>query len=229
MKKFYTLAAALLTVGALHAADALSFLDGETTIANGETITFSDVEFDPEYPEDGATFAPDLYLTTNYNTGKLTAIAQCTTGQEISFCFGGNCMAGETVTKEHDGIQPGERLPLMYDVIFFDATSLDYAFPVVSTILSVTDESNPSTATTMTVVFDRTNSIKTVETGKHVTVANGTFAYILDEAATLNVYNTAGVRVFSTALEGNGSLTAPLAQGLYIYTLGNETGKFIVR
>lgn len=226
MKKFYTLAAALLTVGAMQA-DTLSFLDGETPIANGETITFSEIEIDEEYPDEGM-FAPDLYLTSDYSTGKLTAIAQCTTGQEISFCFGGNCMVGETVTKESDPIMPGAKIALMYDVPFFDLTP-DYVFPVISTIISVTDESNPSTATTMTVVFDKTNAIRAVETGKRVTVANGAFAYVLDGAATLNVYNTAGVLAFSANVEGNGAITAPLAPGLYVYTLAGETGKFIVR
>ena len=213
MKKLYILAAAMLTAGAMNA-ETLSFLDGETPVANGETITFTELN-----EEDVA----------DYGTGELTAIAECTSGQEISFCFGGNCMAGETVTKEHESIKPGDKVALMYDVMFYDVTP-DYEYPVVSTIISVTDNSNPSTATTMTVVFDKTsNSIKAVETGKKVTVANGAFAYVLDGAATLNVYNTAGNRVFTAALEGNGSLDAQLAPGLYVYTLAGETGKFVVR
>ena len=225
MKKLYILAAAMLTAGAMNA-ETLSFLDGETPVANGETITLNEEDV-ADYGE--AKFEPKLYLTTDYVTGELTAIAECTSGQEISFCFGGNCMAGETVTKEHESIKPGDKVALMYDVMFYDVTP-DYEYPVVSTIISVTDNSNPSTATTMTVVFDKTsNSIKAVETGKKVTVANGAFAYVLDGAATLNVYNTAGNRVFTAALEGNGSLDAQLAPGLYVYTLAGETGKFVVR
>ena len=228
MKKLYILAAAMLTAGAMNA-ETLSFLDGETPVANGETITFTELNEEDVADYGEAKLEPKLYLTTDYVTGELTAIAECTSGQEISFCFGGNCMAGETVTKEHESIKPGDKVALMYDVMFYDVTP-DYEYPVVSTIISVTDNSNPSTATTMTVVFDKTsNSIKAVETGKKVTVANGAFAYVLDGAATLNVYNTAGNRVFTAALEGNGSLDAQLAPGLYVYTLAGETGKFVVR
>ena len=228
MKKLYILAAAMLTAGAMNA-ETLSFLDGETPVANGETITFTELNEEDVADYGEAKFEPKLYLTTDYVTGELTAIAECTSGQEISFCFGGNCMAGATVTKEHESIKPGDKVALMYDVMFYDVTP-DYEYPVVSTIISVTDNSNPSTATTMTVVFDKTsNSIKAVETGKKVTVANGALAYVLDGAATLNVYNTAGNRVFTAALEGNGSLDAQLAPGLYVYTLAGETGKFVVR
>ena len=42
MKKLYILAAAMLTAGAMNA-ETLSFLDGETPVANGETITFTEL------------------------------------------------------------------------------------------------------------------------------------------------------------------------------------------
>lgn len=234
MKHLYLAAAALLVATAANA-KTLQFLDGETPIANGETLQNNTIKYDEWTDKEGnvnydATYYPDLYLTADYNTGALTLIAECTSGQQIQLCFGGQCELGTTITKHTEGLQTGQKAALEYEYMFGPVES-NTALPQegITTIFSCTDDTDPSTAITMTVVYDPfQDGVKVVETGRHLTMANGNIAFIAEGNDQLNVYNVNGVRVLNA--KGNGTLsTSSLAPGLYIYTLGSETGKFIVK
>lgn len=231
MKKFYLLAAAMLVAGASQAAG-LSFLLGESPIANGEEVTYTDYKVE-NYEEDvDVLFEPHMYLTADYATGPVTLTAVCTSGQKIQICAGGDCVDAANVEKKLTPLAANEKLDLQFHYtamqVLPDAVA---SLKECVTVLSASDDNDAAISTTCTVIFSTNNSgIKSIEYGKNVAVANGRIAYSVNGAESLRVYSLSGNTVVGATVEGNGTVDVNhLAPGIYVYTLGNASGKFIVR
>lgn len=237
MKKLYFAAAMLLAAGAASA-DSLVFVNGDTPLENGSNL---ELKLETEYYEETQDYdvkcEPKLYLQPDYKTGQIVVKAVCTTGQEIQLCFGGlnpgepaGCMDGVELTQycPEASVEAGTKMNLMFHFTQSEVTTIPEK---VVTLFSAEDQSNPAASSTITVTMTGDGSgIEVVETGKHVAVANGNLAYVTDAPTALNVYAVNGTRVLAATVNGAGTLsTAALAPGLYIYTMGAETGKFIVR
>ncbi|MBD5186390.1 MAG: T9SS type A sorting domain-containing protein [Bacteroidales bacterium] len=231
MKKFYLMAASLLVaLGA--SANSLTFETENQKFVNGETFTL-DYSDEVTYYDDTQDYDivadPKINLTCDYPTGQLEVTAVCTSGQEIQLCFGGTCNMGKEITKlsMEDSYPAGTSIPLQFEYMGFGVTEL----PEVVTLLSAQDLNDPSTATSMTVIMTAgSNSIKAITTDNYLSVANGVLTFTSANEAALNVYSLSGNRVMSANVKGAGTLsTASLAPGIYVYSLGNKTGKFVVR
>lgn len=223
MKKFYTiLACAAIALGVN--AQTVKFYNNDAEIANGSTAKFHDAPYDDAFG--WYEFKPDIKLKAS---SKITVVvkAECTTGQNINLCFGGQC--GEeapTLTSQPCEMTPGEYYPLLYDLSSFDEFE-----EVISTEISVIDTSDDSVINHITVVYEPAgNSVSVIESDNAIKYIGGNLYFDVDKAAELSLYSVEGSKVISTVIEGNGSIsTTTLAKGIYVYRLGQKTGKIFVK
>ncbi len=226
MKKFYLLGAALIVAGAANA-ESLSFSMGETPVVNGEEITFTDAELDMMGSYHAVTFDPHMSLTADF-TGKVNVQANCISGQEIQMCAGGLCEFNTVVTKNDVEVTAGTPLDLKFEYMA-TVESLD-EITDVTTELSAVKSDNPGVAVECVVVFHlNKDGIASITTENLLSFNNGAISFNVANPAAFNVYSVSGNRVMNATLSGNGTLNADLAPGMYVYSLGNRTGKFIVR
>lgn len=228
MKKFYLLmACAAMTLGAQ--AVNLKFMLGDQEITPGSTVKF--IEYTAEEYEPGVwdiMMKPDLSIVSDFFTNTVTVTATCTSGQSIQMCCGGNCSKGESVTKEDLTLRKDQ--PLSLDFEFMEEEYEGAVVPDVITTFTATDgESDPIEFTL--VMGPGASALETIGgVSESVRPVTGGIAWSVADATTLDLYSVAGTRVISVLCEGNGTVsTSALAPGIYIYTLGANTGKLIVK
>lgn len=228
MKKFYLLmACAAMTLGAQ--AVNLKFMLGDQEITPGSTVKF--IEYTAEEYEPGVwdiMMKPDLSIVSDFFTNTVTVTATCTSGQSIQMCCGGNCSKGESVTKEDLTLRKDQ--PLSLDFEFMEGEYEGAVVPDVITTFTATDgESDPIEFTL--VMGPGASALETIGgVSESVRPVTGGIAWSVADATTLDLYSVAGTRVLSVLCEGNGTVsTSALAPGIYIYTLGANTGKLIVK
>lgn len=228
MKKLYlTLLAAAVCMTAQ--ARELTFYIGDTEITDGQTINFTDIELTERGGAYMLTMAPELYVSSDIFTSKLTITATCTSGETIQMCAGGNCETGTTVTKNGIVVQPNTKLPLEFEYITrgFDISN---PIPVVTATIEAQDGTYTATHKSFTIVMSDNASLTLIENRNDIRCVNGAIEYTLDSAAPFALYNIDGLLVTRQQLSGHGTIsTAGLPTGVYVYTLGDRSGKLFIK
>ncbi|MGM9859142.1 MAG: hypothetical protein ACI31C_00135 [Muribaculaceae bacterium] len=227
MKKIFLLAAAALMLTFSAQARKLTFYIGDTPITSGETVPYEDiVVYDyGDYKE--VNMKPDLYITTDIYTSKATIIARCTSGEAIQMCAGGACAKGETVTKNNITLNPGNKLALMFDyIVELDA---DEEIPTVVTEFEAQDGDYTETYITYTLIMGKDAGVTLIENNTSLRGIRGGVAYDVESDTALQLFTLEGVRVLDATVNGTGSLNLGLASGIYVYTLGAQSGKLYIK
>lgn len=231
MKKLYfTLAAALLGVASLQARE-LTFYNGDEKIASGEEVTFNEVE--KEAIGGGAfevKIAPKLFLGSDFTSNKIQITAKCTSGQKIQMCAGGACNMGETVVKNDIKVDANSKLPLEFE--YLGELEADEVLPEIVTEFEAFDTRyEASTKVSFTLVMNsESGSLTVIKNNQAFRAVAGGIEYSLDAPAAVELYSITGLKVLSAHLDGSGILsTASLPKGIYIYTLGDKSGKLYIR
>ena len=226
MKRLYLPLLAVL-LGMSAQARELTFYIGDTPITDGQTINFTDIEVTDRGDTYNVTMAPELYIASDIFTSKLSVTATCTSGQQIQMCAGGTCQAGTTVTKSDIAIQPNTKLALEFD---YNARNLSGDVPVVVTTIEAQDGTYTATHKSFTIVMGSQASVTVIENHNELHAVAGAIEYALDAPAVFALYNIDGLLVTSQQLNGHGSIsTAGLPTGVYVYTLGDRSGKLYIR
>lgn len=227
MKKIFLLAAAALMLTFSAQARKLTFYIGDTPITSGETVAFEDIVVDDYGDWKEVTMKPDLYITTDIYTSKLTVIARCTSGESIQMCAGGACERGTTVTKKNVTINPGNKLNLLFDYIV--ELEADEEIPTVVTEFEAQDGDYTETHITYTLVMGKDAGITLIENNHSLRGIHGGVAYDVESDTSLQLFTLEGVRVLDATVNGTGSLNLGLNPGIYVYTLGAQSGKLYIK
>lgn len=227
MKKFFLIAAAALIFSVGAQARTLTFYIGSKPITSGETIPFEDfvVENYGDYKE--VMMKPELFITTDIYTSKLMVSAKCTSGESIQMCAGGACERGTTVTKNGIRIQTNEMLPLIFDYIV--ELDLDQEIPTVVTEFEAQDGDYKETHITFTLIMGKDAGITLIEHNHNLRGIRGGVAYDVESETALQLFTIEGVRVLDATVNGTGSLNLGLNPGIYVYTLGAQSGKLYIK
>lgn len=230
MKKLLLLAAALISLSAQ--ARELTFYLGETAIKPGEKVEFTGVTLEQAGTGFDVVMAPELYLHSDIVTSNVTIKAECTSGQSIQMCAGGNCMAGTTVTKTGVRIASDQKLPLEFEYMDYVASEKDV--PEVITTFTAVDPKYPDTQVTMVVEMKHNAGVGSVSVSvSEVTVTKGAINYKVDSPSVLSIVDITGRTVMRRDIADEGSVdTTSLPCGLYIYRLtgaATRSGKFQIR
>lgn len=227
MKKTYLLLCALALVMTAQARQ-LTFFIGDQAITPGTTVEFSDVTIEEDAGVQYVTMAPDLALGTDLYM-KVTLVAECSSGQNIQMCAGGACATGKTVTKENVAISTGAKLPLAFE--YEDEFDSGEQIPEVTTKFSAVCPDYPDTRIEFVLVMGKDlNSLTVIDTPAELAVAPGAIKYTLTTATDFALYDMSGTCMLRTTLSGSGVIaTNGLASGVYVYTLGDKSGKIYIK
>lgn len=222
MKKFYLLIA---IAGLAFAGNAqnVKFYENGKEIPKNSTYTFNNVEEDFS----GLLLHPAITLKAEAST-TVKVSANCTTGQEIQLCFDGGCKAGVNVTSNPVTMTKGVSYNLDYK---YEPMSFDPIEDVITSVITVTDNITNVTVNEITVTYDpNAGSVNAVVTDSDLSYTDGVIKYNVNQATSLSLYNAAGQIVAKSTANGSGEFsTALLPTGVYIYRLGNNTGKILVK
>ncbi|MBD5274179.1 MAG: T9SS type A sorting domain-containing protein [Bacteroides sp.] len=231
MKKLYAIAAMALLSAASISAKEFTFYQGDNKIENGSEFKFGEAELE-DWGDGyaGLTYDPHLFLEADF-TGSANITANCTSGQFIQLCAGGQCMRDKKVVKTNIPMSPGSKLNLQFEYVN-DDYELGTEFPVVVTEISAVDTTDPKVSASFTIVMDGK------EAGVSTVIANdnaflpveGGVEYSFDAPTQVAIYSLAGEAMIETSLNGNGTLsTANLPAGIYVYKAGAKSGKIYLR
>ncbi len=231
MKKLYiTLAAALLGVASLQARE-LTFYIGDEKIPVGEEISYNEIE--KEAIGGGAfevMIAPKLYLGSDYLSNKIQITADCTSGQTIQMCAGGKCERAAKVVKTDVKIEANAKLPLEFE--YAAEIEADEVIPEIITEFEAFDTRyEATTKVSFTLVMNsESGSLTVIKNNQAFRAIAGGIEYSLDAPAAVELYSITGRKVLSAHIDGSGVLsTTSLPKGIYIYTLGDKSGKLYIR
>ncbi len=222
MKKHLLLALALLP-GALTANAAIDMYMGEQKLDIDGTYTFNTIT---DYELGGYKIDPGLYVISSEDT-EATITAACTSGQKIQMCCGGLCTIGTTVTKEVE-LQADKKLNLEFEYLDMDLT--DSANMPKNITTTITVESIKAQSYTIVLNADGSGIAAVVDGDRNVAYADGELVYNVSKPCNLTLCDTNGRIVLDAAVNGNGSMSlANIAKGIYIYRLGQNAGKILVK
>ena len=227
MKKIYLSMLALLLCFGVAEARKLTFYIGKTAITPGETVSFEDIVVDDYGDYKEVTMAPELYLTTDIYSSKITVTAKCTSGQSIQMCAGGACEMGTTVTKENVTLQTNAFLDLKFDYIV--ELEGDEAIPVVVTEFSAVDTAYPETAVSYTLVMGEKGSVTLIENRADLVAVAGGVQYNVEQPTQLELVDIQGRKVAEATVNGFGFLHVDAPAGVYVYTFGENSGKIYIK
>lgn len=232
MKKFYLLAAAVLTVASVNAKQ-LRFCQGDKVFNPGETLTWSECKV-TDYGDTGKdyTYDPEISILSDVDANNLIVKATCTTGQSIQLCCGGQCDMGTEVTKSNVAIKANTPLPSQFEQIG-STYSKDEAIPRVEVELSAQYADDANTLVKLEVVLDSNIGVTMIAVDNAFRAVDGAINYNLSGASEISLYDMSGNCVLKANANGQGSLsTANLPAGIYVYSInGNvkSNGKIFVR
>ncbi len=227
MKKLYlTLLAALVALGA--GARELTFYYGDTPIADGSTITFNDIKVVDEGSYFEVEMAPDLYISSDIYTQTVEITAECTSGQSVKICAGGNCALGTTARRDKVVLQTNKKLAL--DFHYDSEFDAGEEIPTVTTVITAVDTKYPATKKSFTIIMGKNASVSDIATGNAVSYTPDGLAYAFAADSDLAIFDITGKQIYAARLSGSGVVdTSHLAKGVYLYRAGAASGKFIVK
>lgn len=234
MKKIYFAAALALAATASMSAKELTFYLNQTEkVEPGKEITVSCLEKRME-TEEGimGMLDPHLYIMGDV-AGQVTATAECTSGQEIQFCLGGQCKSAATVTVT-DNIKAGEMNNMRFEYIFTYPPVKFEDIPTVTTNISASYVGDESTLVSFTIVMDKgENAVSVIGIDNDFRPVNGGIEYSFEGTADVALYDLSGKKVLGAALSGQGTLsTAGLPAGIYVYAVNgcvSKSGKIAIK
>lgn len=227
MKKHLLLALALLP-GALTANAAIDMYMGEQKLDIDGTYTFNTIT---DYDLGGYMIDPELELMSTVDA-MVNITAKCTSGQTIQLCIGGTCTPGTTVVKEDIELEPNKKTNLEFEYINQDVTDPTLLPKNITTIFTIESDVQGYEDLTYTIVLNADGSgiAAVVDGDRNVAYANGELIYNVSKPGALTLCDANGRIVLDAAVSGNGSISlANLAKGIYIYRLGHNAGKILVK
>ncbi|MCM1521726.1 MAG: T9SS type A sorting domain-containing protein [Muribaculaceae bacterium] len=232
MKKIYAFLLAMLAVGTMSARE-LTFYMGDSPIANGSTVAYTDTEVkDLGDGWKSVKIAPPLYLWSDLVTKTVKVTAACTSGQVIQMCAGSKCEAGTSVTKNNVTINTREKLDLEFH---FENPEMQGDVPTITVKFDAEDTSYGTTASFTLVMGPNSSGIREIAKDKEVWASPAGIEYNLNAPANISLYSITGTQVLAVKAEGRGTVnTHSLRPGIYIYTVttsagARTTGKIHVR
>ena len=226
MKKFYI---TMLCLAAMTCAQAmeLTFWLGNQKIEAGSTIEFTDITVDDYGDYKEVSMKPDLFLSSDIYSSSIKVSATCVSGQTIQMCFNGKCQNGVDVTKSDVTLRREEKLNLQFD--YMDELDAGVEVPTVVTRISAEDIYDEESRVDFVLVMGVEGaSLNKVETGADVVVpVPGAVAYSVYAPASFAIYATDGTCAFESTVAGDGAVA--LQPGIYVYKLGNISGKILVK
>lgn len=235
MKKIYLTAALALAATASMSAKELSFYLNETEkIEPGKEITVSCLEVMAS-SEQGISglLDPHLFIMGD-EAGKVTATAECTSGQQIQFCLGSQCKSDYTVTVTDD-IKAGKMNNMRYEYTFMYPPIKHEDIPVVTSNISASYIGDESTRIAITLVMNADNygAVSFIGIDNDFRPVNGGIEYNFEGTANVAIHDLKGNKVLASELNGQGTLsTAHLPAGIYVYAINgcvNKSGKIAIR
>ncbi len=228
MKKIY-LAVATAIFATCAQAQSIHFMLGDQVLEEGVTIEDNSPEIyeDEDYTE--WTFEPQLYVVTS-EAANVDIMATCTTGQSISLCLGGVCPVPAPVMNIKN-IPLAANSPEFLQFHFMGDGNVIPSDVEVGFFVGYSD--NDDVYATMTLIMNKdgkAGTVKVFEKGDSLVSVSGALEYSVEGTSDLALYTTDGNRVLKQTVIGNGTVsTASLAKGVYVYTLGNKSGKLVVK
>lgn len=220
MKKLYaTIFASLFCSAAIMAQEehSLSFVQNNQVLANGATVTVSEVEYE-DYTDFaelvggnyGVEMNPRLSVRNNENM-KVTAVMECDAIGEnyqlIEFCFGDNCISWDDKTHifNSKAIEAGQDFIAMIHIggIFINEKNFSVSDATVK--LTLYPATDPDDKVTLTLVFDTNNASNPA----------------LREQKSVEVYNLCGKQVATS--------TVGLPKGIYIVRHNGVSRKMTIK
>lgn len=226
MKKIYLSMLALLLCFGVAEARKLTFYIGKTAITPGETVSFEDIVVDDYGDYKEVTMAPELYLSIDIYSSKVSLTANCTSGQSIQMCAGGSCERGTSVTKDLT-LSANAKLDLQFE--FIDEFDADAAIPVVVTEFTALDTAYPDTKVSFTLVMGEKGSVTLIEDNACLQAVPGGVQYNVEQPALLELVDIQGRKVLNATVSGFGFLPVDAPAGIYVYTFGEHSGKIYIK
>ncbi len=224
MKKF-TLFAACAAFALGMNAQTVMFTQKGTEIPDGETLTCTD------WTDDGyGTFTcdPEISILSTQNM-LVDVTAECLTeDRTVALCCGGACMMGSKVVKNNISLTANVPLPAEFHTEYYDEPDT----PTFITNLYVTEAGSDTKLTSITVITKGGGNAVSVFEADNTLVRyeNGELVYSAETPCDLVLYSTNGQCVLEQKVSGNGSIkAAELSAGVYVYTIGNKSGKVVIR
>ena len=226
MKKLFT---SLMLMGLALGASAQSFtvkgFGGTETYQNGDVVNIY-----PEQLMSGDTPIPGYYtwdpeLEIVANEGCSVTATLVNTNIIVQFCgLDNQCKTGKSITKTKY-ISKGDSELLRIDIAMSSALTED-----ITSTLFLTD--GEGTDVNLTLVFhkDEAGIQGATVAANRVSMSGRTLNYSVEGSANLTLYTIAGQPAISRRISGQGTLSLKaIPAGVYIYRLGQKTGKLIVR
>lgn len=217
--------ASVLVAGASQATE-LKFQMGGKDITPNTTVTFNEVETDfGEYLMD-----PKLFIVSDIDASNVSITADCTTGQKIQLCAGGECERGTKVSKTGVSMKANTPLNMLFECMGYYDTEDEIPTNVTTEFTAQYAYNDSSIVKFILVMNSKEGSVSLISVDNNLYVENGAIVYNVEEASTLALYNLGGEKVLEAVVSGEGSLsTSALQPGVYAYTLGNKSGKLYVK
>lgn len=205
----------------------LTFYNGETPVENGASITFNDVQVTPAGANKEVMIAPELSLGTDTYSSQISLVCK-SDGESVQMCAGGACEQGKTIKKTLK-INGGKTVPLQFE--YMATLPKDAAVPKIVCTFEAQDGTYADTKITMTVVLNGENGgIEAIVNGYELYSDAEGVHYNVEGARQLALYGITGMKVLQRTVSGSGVIaTGEIPAGIYVYTLGNKSGKIIVR
>lgn len=224
MKKF-TLFAACAAFALGMNAQTVMFTQKGTEIPDGETLTCTD------WTDDGwGTFTcdPEISILSTQNM-LVDVTAECLTeDRTVALCCGGACMMGAKVVKNNISLTANVPFPAEFHTEYYD----EPVTPTFITNLYVTAAGSDTKLASITVITKGGDNAVSVFEADNTLVRyeNGELVYSAETPCDLVLYSTNGQCVLEQKVSGNGSIkAAELGAGVYVYTIGNKSGKVVIR
>lgn len=233
MKKFYIFAAGMLATFGIQA-QTIQFLQNGTPLENGQHIVFNDMEKTADYGDEGFDykFDPMLQFKCSAN-GSIDGTMKCLTGQDLQFCLDGSCESKPLIEKTNVPVTAGTVYNTDFEFMGMAwSADVDEVPKDVKADITFMYTGKPETTTTVHFTFNSsTGSVVSVATpGTCVVPMQGEIRYNTETPCLFSLYDMSGHRVLSARVSGNGGIpTAGLTNGFYIYKLGSQTGKIVVK
>lgn len=222
MKKLFT---SLMVLAAALTASAQNFtVTGvdDATYTDGDVITVG-----PSVPRPGKfAWNPELIVHMS-KAGNLTVTAEASVADIVQFCgLDGQCaMLGASGKEKQKWYGAGDICPLEIDI---SAKNELIAQPVEVKVVITDGEQTMNL--TLNFVSESAGIDAPAAATQSLTVSHRVLNYSVEGAVQLAVYNISGRAVVNRRVSATGSLNlAALPAGVYVYRLGNTTGKFLLR